>query len=137
MNSSDAPSDALRDSSASAHRELQSEHERLRYLFVLSLASFVLLSLAVCGFMGQQWRIAKWQAKEQRTAVQNLWREYSSQSQPKIRGFVQSLQNFAAQNRDFQPILEKYRKPLGDYFGPTSAAPAPMTPSSAPSPAPK
>jgi type II secretory pathway component PulL len=134
MNSSDPQGDVLRDSSAPAYRELQSEHERLRYLFVLSLASFVLLSLAACGFMGQQWRIAKWQASQQQTAVQNLWRDYKG-TQSKIGDFVKALQTYAAQNREFQPILEKYRRSLGDYFKPTSAAPAPAAaPSAAPAP---
>ena len=138
MNPSDPQGDVLRDRSDTAFRELQAEHERLRYLFVLSLASFVVLSLALCGFVFKQWRVVKFQVREQEAVVQNMWRDYSKTSQPMIQKFVLTLQGFAAQNRDFEPVLEKYRRPLGDYFSPTSAAPAPaMTPSSTPKPPPK
>ena len=136
MNSSDPSGEEVRSSHTPA-THLESEHNRLAYLFVLALASFVVMSLSVCAFMGKVWRNTKGQAEEARVAYDAMWREFSHVYHPAIQKFVQSLQGFGAQNNDFQPILEKYRKPLADYFGSTTAAPAPaMTPSSTPAPPP-
>ena len=106
--------------SGSSIAEVQAQCEQLRYLFVLSLASIVLICLAVCVFMGKQWRTVKAQVEEQRKTVQTMWVDYGRTSQPLIREFVRSLQGYAAQDRNFQPVLEKYRRPLAEYFAPST-----------------
>jgi hypothetical protein len=123
MNTSDPQGNILHSSTGPTTEELQAQYAQLRYLFVLTLASIVLICLAACVFMGKQWRTVKAQVEEQRKTVQTMWVDYSKRTQPLIRDFVRGLQGYAAQNRDFQPILEKHRKPLAEYFAP--AAPPP------------
>ena len=126
MNTSESEGDLVRPSSPATTEELQAQCDQLRHFFVLALASIVVVCLAVSVFMGKQWRTVKAQVEEQRKTVQNMWTEYGRTTQPRVRNFVQSLQGYAAQNRDFQPILEKYRRPLGEYFVATSAAAPPQ-----------
>ena len=123
MNISESEGDRLEPSSSAATEQLRSQCDQLRYLFVLSAASIVLICLAVCVFMGKQWRTVKAQVEEQRKTVQTMWVDYSKTSQPLIRDFVRSLQGYAAQDRNFQPVLEKYRRPLAEYFAPPAAPP--------------
>jgi hypothetical protein len=79
--------------------------------------------------MGKQWRIVRAQVEEQRPTVQRMFVDYQKTTEPLVRNFTASLQAFDSKNRDFQPILDKYRDPLRSYLpGGTaslSAAPAP------------
>jgi len=107
---------------------LRSEHQQLQALFVVALGALLLLGLVCCLFIFKQWRMVRAQLQEQRPTVQRMWADYQSGSERLIRNFVGSLQNFAGQHRDFQPILERYRDPLRLYFVASVPAPPGTTP---------
>ena len=114
------------DSSASVE-QLRSQCQQLQSLFVVALAALLLLGMVSCLFIFKQWRMVRAQVEEQRPSVQRMWTDYQNGSEKLIRNFVGSLQNFTAQHRDFQPILDRYREPLRPYLAPSVPAPPPST----------
>jgi len=123
MNSSDPQDTQTRSSDGADIAQLQKLCERLQYLLMLSLASTVLICLAICVFMGKQYRTVQADVEEKRKSVTAMWGEYQRNTQPLIRNFVHGLQDYAARDRAFQPILEKYHKQLEEYFVPSAPAP--------------
>jgi hypothetical protein len=115
---------AAADSSASVE-QLRSQCQQLQSLFVVALAALLLLGMVSCLFIFKQWRMVRAQVEDQRPSVQRMWTDYQNGSEKLIRNFVGSLQNFAAQHRDFQPILDRYREPLRPYLTPSVPAPPP------------
>jgi len=131
MNTTDPQGDLLQPRTSNARsgsvEELQARFQQLQSLFVLALAAIVLMSVFICAFMGKQWRMVRAQVEEQRPAVQKMALDYQKSTEPLIRSFTDGLKTFAARNRDFQPIIEKYRDALRPYLGsslPAASAPA-------------
>jgi len=122
MNSSDPQHVSARSSEGADTAQLQAVCQRLQYLFVLSLASTVLICLAICVFMGKQYRTVQADLQDKQKSVNAMWGEYQRTTQPLIRDFVRGLQDYAARDRAFQPTLEKYHKQLEEYFLPSAAA---------------
>lgn len=111
-----------------ALEQLRSQHQQLQSLFAVALSALLVLGLVCSLFMFKQWRMVRAQVEDQRPTVQKMWTDYQNSSEKLIRNFVGSLQDFATQHRDFQPILDRYREPLRSYFLPSVPAP----PSNAP-----
>src|SRR2546423_8116137 len=101
---------------ALAIEQLRSQHQQLQSLFTVSLGALLLLGLVCCLFVFKQWRIVRAQVEDQRPNVQRMWSDYTNSSEKLIRNFAGSLQNFASRDRDFQPILDRYREPLRSYL---------------------
>jgi hypothetical protein len=98
-----------------------------RTLLVGTLLAAVILSGSMNILTLKQMRMGRDQLNETRPRVNQMYSDFRK-SEPTIRDFVGSLQAYAAANRDFQPILEKYRPFLQQYYtGP--AVPAPVPPS--------
>jgi len=115
MNTPDPQGDLLQPRSladSGAVGELQERFTQLQTLFVVALAAIVIMSLFICAFIGKQWRMVRAQVEEQRPTVQKMQVDYYKTSYPLMQSFTARLQTFATTNRDFQPILERYREPL-------------------------
>src|SRR6266849_9485605 len=108
--------------------ELQEQQRSLQTLFVVALGALVVLCLGVDLYLFKQWRMAKTQLAEQGRVVSNIAAEFHQSREKNIRSFVNQLETFAKSNRDFLPILEKYRPALSLYFTspPPLAVPAPV-----------
>src|SRR5260221_7969497 len=128
MNISNPQGDLLQPRSlpdSGAVGELQERFTQLQTLFVIAMAAIVIMSLFICAFIGKQWRMVRAQVEEQRPTVQKMHTDYFKTSYPLMQTFTARLQTFATTNRDFQPILERYREPLRDFFNPKTSATAP------------
>ena len=134
MNSPESESEVVRPSQpASAPatvEDLQRRYESLQTLFHAALVALIILSLGVSLFILKQMRLLSAQLTEQRPMVSRLMADYQKTSEPLIRRFTSALDRFAVSNRDFQPILEKYRPVLKDYFTSAPASPSPTAPAS-------
>lgn len=115
---------------AAALEQLRSDYQQLQSLFIVALGALLVLGLSTCLFMAKQWRMVRAQVEEQRPNVQRMWAEYQRTTEPLVQKFTARLQGFAAQNRDFQPIVDRYREPLRAYFGPAVPAPSAKSPPS-------
>ena len=112
-------------------QDLRSQYESLQNLFHLALVGLIIFGLGVSLFIFKQMRLLRMQLEEQRPNVSRLIADYQKNSEPLIRNFSGALERFAATNRDFQPIMEKYRPLLRDYLtalpgAVPAAAPVPM-----------
>ena len=132
MDASDPQADFLQGKSAASLaielEELQAQQRSLQALFVVALAALVVLCLGVDLYLFKQWRMAKTQLAEQGRVVSNIAAEFHQSREKNIRSFVNQLETFAKANRDFLPILERYRPALNQYFSspPPLAVPAPV-----------
>ena len=127
MNAPESPSEAAPQSHAAsapaAIEDLQRQYENLQNLFHAALVALIILSLGISLFILKQMRTLRAQLIEQRPAVSRLMADYQKTSEPLIRKFTSAIDRFAVTNRDFQPILEKYRPVLRDYL--TTSVPQP------------
>src|SRR5262245_57432663 len=148
MNSPESESGVMRPShpagTPATVEDLQRRYASLQTLFHAALVALIILSLGVSLFILKQMRLLGAQLTDQRPMVSRLMADYQKTSEPLIRRFTSALDRFAVSNRDFQPILEKYRPVLKDYFtsvpvSPSATAPASTqaVPASTPPPAPK
>lgn len=136
MNSPESESEAVQPSRPASPtpatvEELQRQCESLQNLFHLALVALIVFSLGVSLFVLKQMRLLRAQLVEQRPVVSRLMADYQKTSEPLIRKFTSAIDGFAVSNRDFQPILEKYRPVLKDYLTaslpPSPAATAPAS----------
>ena len=123
MNTTDPQGDLLQPRTSTGLtatvEDLQARFQQLQTLFAVALAAIVLMSVFTCAFIGKQWRMVRAQVEEQRPAVQKMMVDYQKSTEPLIRSFTDGLKTFAARNRDFQPIIDKYREALRPYLGST------------------
>ena len=91
------------------------------------MAGMIILSAAMSLFLYKQMRLVRVQLPSQRDAVIRYAMDFQKKDDATIRSFVTKLQDFAAANPDFRPILDHYRPHLSAYFVPLPprAAPAP------------
>jgi hypothetical protein len=105
--------------------QLRLQVGRLRgWLFALAAAALPLF-LAVVLFMAYQARTARAQLLEMRPQLERAMNEFKRGRETNIVHFLAQLHVFAATNRDFQPVLERYRPHLGQYYPLTPGAIAP------------
>jgi len=130
MNPSESQFEPARSTDRSASFEdFQRQYNTLQNLFHAALVAVILLSLGVSLFIFKQMRLLRSQLEEQRPGVSRLIADYQKNSEPVIRNFTSAMERFAATNRDFQPIMEKYRPLLKDFL--TAPIPAAAPPTSA------
>ena len=105
-------------------------------LLLAIVGTLILLSLGVNLFFVRQWRSVETQVRDQRSVLQRVSTEYRTIKEPRVKGFLAQLHRFAVTNRDFQPLLDKYRPALEAYYPPSlTPAAAPTSGSLSPVPA--
>jgi len=102
--------------------------DRLQTLFQFALAGLILLSAALNIFLYKQMRLVRIQIPSHRDAAIRYAMEFNRRDDATIRSFVMRLEQFAAANPDFRPILDQYRTPLSAYFVPGAQKAAPFQP---------
>ena len=114
--------------SADAIGQLKRATELQRTLLVGSLVGVLVLAIGVDVLTLKQMRMTRDQLNDLRPQVQMLYSDFRQRREPLVKEFLNTLQTHAKSNREFQPILDRYRPFLQSYFtGP--AAPAPVPPS--------
>jgi hypothetical protein len=93
-------------------------YDRLQILFQFAMAGLIMLSAALNVFLFKQMRLVRVQLPQQRDATIRYAMEFSKRDDITIRNFVTKLQEFAAANPDFRPMLDHYRPHLTAYFLP-------------------
>ncbi len=141
MDPSDLQGDLLQPRPEPAARpgleQLQAQYQSLRSTLVAMLIALVLLSFGVILFIGKQMTTVHARLDAFRPEAYPLTSDFQKRYEPLMRNFLSSLQWFAVTNRDYQPILDKYRTALYPYFPPVSPAPAAVPPAPVQKPAPK
>jgi len=87
--------------SGKSDTDLAAEVRGLRSLLYVALLALIVLGAAVDFYLGKQMRIVQRQFYTQQRSTEEAERL--------VRKFVAAMEGFAATNKDFQPILEKYR----------------------------
>jgi len=112
------------DATSAALDTLRKEVDGLQKLFAVAVGAVIVLSLAIGLFTFIQMKIFRTQLNEQRAAAARIDSGYKEVSEPLIRNFTAAMEQFAATNKDFQPILDKYRPALANILkGKGGAAP--------------
>jgi hypothetical protein len=93
--------------------------KRLERLLVWSLAAMLLVVFSINIYFSREAKAAQYRCNQVEAQLDGL-----KQIQPLIRDFVGALQQYAAQDKDFMPIWERYRPALTDYL-PAQKSPAP------------
>ena len=129
--------------------ELEQRCEDLRTLLLATLVALLLLALGLNLYLGKEMRAVRARISETRPVLQRMEVEFQKK-EPNMGLFVAALQSFAFTNPEFQPVLNRYRVVLPQFFPPTapintsnplprpgSTAPAaPARPAASPSPRP-
>src|SRR5438093_12726126 len=122
-------------------QELEQQCQDLRTLLTATFVALLVLSMSVNLFLAKQMRMVRAKLSESRPVVQRMESEFKVK-EPNMKNFLHSLQTFALANRDFQPVLDRYRSALPQYFlapvaisskpagvkAPTNASPAALPP---------
>jgi hypothetical protein len=109
--------------------------QTLRALLIGTLLALLALSFGLALYLGKQMTTVSYQLETYRPEAYRTLSDFRKNADPVLRNFVGSLQNFAATNRDFGPVLDKYRLVLEPYFRPMAVVP-PVMPPAAPAPQP-
>ena len=96
-------------------QELEQQCQDLRTLLTATFVALLVLSMSINLFLAKQMRLVRAKLSESRPMVQRLQGEFK-RKEPNMKNFVSALQNFALSNRDFQPVLDRYRAALPQYF---------------------
>ena len=104
--------------------ELEQQCQDLRTLLTATFVALLVLSLSLNLFLVKQMRLVRAKVSESRPTIQRLQTQFK-EKEPNMKNFVVALQTFAAANRDFQPVLDKYRYDLPQYIAPPAASTAP------------
>lgn len=107
-------------------QEVEQQCQDLKTILVATLVALLVLGFSVNLYLAKQMRMVRAKVGESRPVVQRLEAEFRMK-EPNMRNFVNALQSFALANRDFQPILDRYRVVLPQYLmtaNPVSSAPA-------------
>lgn len=127
-------------------QEVEQQCQDLKTIVTATLVALLVLGFSVNLYLAKQMRMVRAKVGETRPIVQRMEAEFRTK-EPNMRNFVNALQSFAQANRDFQPILDRYRVVLPQYLMtaspvgsappgivvPTNPVPAQVTP--APKPA--
>jgi len=84
-------------------------------LLTATFVALLVLSLSVNLFLAKQMRLVRAKLSESRPVVQRMEAEFK-RKEPNMKVFLSALQTFAMANRDFQPVLDRYRAALPQYF---------------------
>ena len=100
-------------------QELDQQCQDLRTLLMATFVALLVLFLSLNLFLAKQMRQVRNKVSESRPVVRRMQAEFQKK-EPNMKNFINALQSFAAANRDFQPVLDKYKFALPQYL----AAPA-------------
>lgn len=92
-----------------------------RLVHVLLLAACLMLAVGLLPFLWRQVVGINAMVTQGKQQI----REYEVNAQPKVRQFVENLQNFARSNPDFAPILAKYNLNASPHATASASVPAP------------
>jgi hypothetical protein len=97
----------------------------LYLMLAAGLAAVVLISLGLSGLLIWQSRLVHVQLTQGRQTIAN----YQRADEPLIKDILGKLASFAQQNRDYQPVLQKYPVffPRAQQTGPAPASKTPAT----------
>lgn len=108
-------------------KALAQQYRRLERLLTWSLAAMLLVVFSINIYFSREAKVAQYRCNQVEVQLDGL-----KQIQPLIRDFVGALQQYAAQDKEFIPIWERYRPALTDYLpSQKSHVPAP-SPAAAP-----
>jgi hypothetical protein len=114
---------------SSAREDLAAELRGLKQLFYVAVFALIVMGVSLNLYRGKQMRLARAQLAEQRQATSRAAQDFHGTSEPLIRNFAIAMNAFAATNRDFEPVFNKYRGAFAKYLtGPASATPVPAAP---------
>ena len=97
-------------------QEVEQQCHDLRTLLTATFIALLVLSMSVNLFLAKQMRQIRAKVSETRPVIARMQAEFQKK-EPNMKKFVNALQSFAASNRDFQPILDRYGKALPQYLG--------------------
>jgi hypothetical protein len=92
--------------SKASDTDLAAEVRGLKSLLYAALLALIVLGAAVDFYLGKQMRIVQRQFYAQQKSTEDAERL--------VRKFMAAMESFAATNKDFQPILERYRPAFGN-----------------------
>lgn len=110
-----AASDTTAELRSSRELRLLDRQRHLQTLLLATIFSLLVMSLGVNLFIYKQMQGARAQLTASRVVTRNLSEQYQAK-EPTMRQFVQSLQTYAATHPEFQPILQRYRSGLAQFF---------------------
>src|SRR5262245_1921148 len=96
-------------------QELEQQCQDLRTLLHATLVALVVLALGVALFLAKQMRVIRYEVTETRRTIQRVEQEFKIK-EPRMKAFVSLLQAYTLTNQDFQPILNRYRAVVPQYF---------------------
>lgn len=135
----DLPQPASSPPASPALEQLDQSCQDLRTLFLAALVALLVLALGVNLFLAREMRTVRARLSETRPVIQRLEAEFQTK-EPNMAQFVAALQSFAFTNREFQPVIDRYRNALPQFFSPTGPInssgpiprPAPAAPAATP-----
>ena len=96
-------------------QELEQQCQDLRTLLMATFVALLVLSLSLNLFLAKQMRQVRAKVSESRPMIKRMEAEFQ-RKEPNMKTFINALQSFAAANRDFQPVLDRYRTVLPQYM---------------------
>ena len=102
-----------------AHEALLRQCQRLEKLIIFALVAMIITIVAVNFFLSRDARAAALQAKRMEATFQGYQR-----IQPYMQDLLSALQTYAGQDKDFQPIWQRYRPVLTNFFPVVNDAPS-------------
>ena len=107
-------------------QELEQQCQDLRTLLHATLVALVVLTLGVTLFLAKQMRTIRYEVTETRRLLHRVDQEFKTK-EPRMKAFVSLLQAYTQTNHDFQPILNRYRGAVPQYFvTPVAVSTAPI-----------
>jgi hypothetical protein len=94
---------------------LEQQCQDLRTLLMATLVSLLILSMGLTLFLAKQMRLIRGKLSESRPVVYRMAADFQTK-EPNMKTFIFSLQNYAHSNPAFQPILDRYRAAIPQYF---------------------
>jgi len=101
--------------SATSVQLLEQQCHDLRTLLMATLVSLVILSMGLTLFLAKQMRLIRGKLSDSRPVVYRMAADFQTK-EPNMKTFIFSLQNYAHSNPTFQPILDRYRSAIPQYF---------------------
>lgn len=94
---------------------LEQQYHDLRTLLMATLVALLILSMGLTLFLAKQMRLVRSKLSESRPVVYRMAADFQTK-EPNMKTFIFSLQNYAHSNPAFQPILDRYRAAVPQYF---------------------
>lgn len=96
-------------------QELEAQCQDLRTLLTATLVALLVFSIGVNLFLAKEQRMIRQKLSESRPMVYDLTAQFRKK-EPNMKAFLSALQTYAYANPDFQPLLERYKVAIPQYF---------------------